>query len=321
METLSEILLTLSRDHRKGLQWFIDHANTEQPWTPSVGSVLLVTKAKGIYKPAWMDYALSVRQVLNSTYPDRDPVIRPDGTWIYQYFQEGNDPEARDEIFTNRSLMACWRDRVPVGVMRQTRGKPNVRYHVLGAALVAGWEDGYFYFEGFSPAGENRGRGSQAEIEIMSREIELDVLESNTFEPESLIDARQRIVASIFRRQGQQQFRQLLLHAYDGKCAVSNCGVPEVLEAAHIVPYIGPETNLISNGLLLRADIHILFDVGKIAVDAETMKLIVSPDLIGTSYEEFNDQQLTLPTDRDKWPSVDALNYIESGQGFKQTPF
>ena len=104
----------------------------------------MATKAKGIYKPGWTPYALSVRQTLDGTYADRDPVRRPDGTWSYLYHQEGHDPNDRDAFYTNGGLMACQRDGVPVGVMRQTRGKPGVRYEVLGLARVAGWDGGPF---------------------------------------------------------------------------------------------------------------------------------------------------------------------------------
>lgn len=131
--------------------WFAHHANTEQPWTPSLDNdLLLVTKAKGIFKPEWSQYALSVRQVLNSPYADHEPIFRPDGTWVYRYYQEGKSPNDRDDYYTNRALMACLRDSVPVGVLRQIQGKPNVRYHILGLAVVTGWDNGYFFFEGCS---------------------------------------------------------------------------------------------------------------------------------------------------------------------------
>jgi len=67
-------------------------------------------------------------------------VLRTDGTWLYAYFQENDDPNARDQEFTNRALMSCLRDRVPVGVMRQVSLKPDVCYRVLGLALVTGWD-------------------------------------------------------------------------------------------------------------------------------------------------------------------------------------
>lgn len=312
MENLGESLNSLAENHRRALQWFIDHADTEQSWPSALeGNLLLVTKAKGIFKPNWSDYALSVRQVLNSPYPDRDPIMRSDGTWVYQYYQEGDKPHLRDQAYTNRSLMACWRDKIPVGVMRQKQGKPHVRYNILGLALVAGWEEGYFFFEGFSPAGISRGKGPQAEIDII-----LSVgTEAEIFDPKDVLDARMRTLASIVRRQGQKEFRQALLDAYIGKCAISKCTVTDALEAAHIVPYLGPKTNHISNGLLLRADLHILFDIGKIAIDTKSMTVVIAPELKQTDYLQFDKVKIYLPNDKHKQPSIEALDQHRSWAG------
>ncbi len=52
--------------------------------------------------------------------------------------------------------------------------------------------------------------------------------------------------------------------------------VLDVLEAAHITPYLGPETNYVTNGLLLRADLHTLFDTGLLAVDPDTRQVLVA---------------------------------------------
>jgi 5-methylcytosine-specific restriction protein A len=46
------------------------------------------------------------------------------------------------------------------------------------------------------------------------------------------------------------------LKIYNEKCAISATNLPPVLEAAHIVPYQGVETNNITNGILLRSDFH-----------------------------------------------------------------
>jgi hypothetical protein len=137
------------------LCWFLEHQGSEQRWPHSLllpeGETLLSSKAKGIYKPRWLPYALSVRESLGEYYPDREPKKRPDGSWEYHYFQENEDPKARDNEYTNRGMMACKRDGVPVGVMRQTKPKPNPRYKVLGLALVTDWREGYFILEGFPP--------------------------------------------------------------------------------------------------------------------------------------------------------------------------
>ena len=58
----------------------------------------------------------------------------------------------------------------------------------------------------------------------------------------------------------------------------------EVLEAAHILPYRGPDTNKVVNGLLLRADVHTLFDSGLIAVDVKNMTVLVDKSLEGSEY-------------------------------------
>lgn len=151
MKTLNEILAQLPSEHSEALQWFVRNANKDLPWTPTLDNgTRLVTQAKGIYKPENSDYALSVRQVLNGPYPDKEPIKLPDGSWLYKYFQEGIKLEERDTYYTNVGLMACMRDSVPVGVLRQTKGSPNVRYQVLGLAMVTNWDKGYFLLEGLS---------------------------------------------------------------------------------------------------------------------------------------------------------------------------
>jgi putative restriction endonuclease len=153
--------------------------------------------------------------------------MRPDGTWLYSYFQEGDNPEGRDTAYTNRGLIACWRDQIPVGVMRQIRAKPNPLYHVLGLAIVAGWDGGYFFLEGFTVEGYSHDRGPGGEIEALTISREQDSNAAGVFDPESIVDGRERIVASIVRRRGQPEFRRRLLELYEGRCAISGCDVVE----------------------------------------------------------------------------------------------
>jgi putative restriction endonuclease len=155
MESLHDLLRLLPERHRSALRWFLEYQGSELPWPDPLqlaeGATLLSSKAKGIYKPGWLPYALSVRESLGEYYPDREPKTRPDRSWEYHYFQENQDPAARDSEYTNRGMMACMRDRVPVGVMRQTLPKPKPKYKILGLALVTAWKDGYFVLEGFPP--------------------------------------------------------------------------------------------------------------------------------------------------------------------------
>jgi putative restriction endonuclease len=309
---LQDLLAPRSARHRIALEWFKRHAGTEQPWPDSLatpdGPTFLATRAKGIYKPSWTQYALSARQVLNSRYPEKGPYFREDGTWSYGYFQDNDNPEARDSEFTNRGLMLCWRDAIPIGVMHQTSPKPAVRYQILGLALVVGWDGGYFFFEGFGPHALAHPGGTHTEIELLAAEQQRLAVDSRSFDPTGIIDSRQRVLAQIVRRRGQQEFRERLLIAYGGRCAITGCDAVEALEAAHIVPYQGDDTNSVQNGLLLRADIHTLFDLGLIGVRPDSMVVVVSERLRVTIYRELAGVPLRVPVNHYDRPSSAALH-------------
>ena len=83
-------------------------------------------------------------------------------------------------------------------------------------------------------------------------------VDDDGFDPSNIEDARKRISRMIAQRRGQSAFRNNLFDAYGGRCAITGCEVPDVLEAAHIFPYRGEDTNKVVNGLLLRADVHTL---------------------------------------------------------------
>src|SRR5262249_43097617 len=73
----------------------------------------------------------------------------------------------------------------------------------------------------------------------------------------------------VLPRLGQGAFRLIVADAYERQCAVSSTKVLHVLESAHIKPYAAEGTHSPSNGLLLRKDIHTLFDLGYITVTPE----------------------------------------------------
>jgi hypothetical protein len=142
-------------------------------------------------------------------------------------------------------------------------------------------------------------------------EVELDQQTNlaeaeGVFDASSIEDARERVAAAIVRRRGQQAFREALLKRYHGRCVVTGCDVVAVLEAAHIVPYQGVATNHPENGLLLRADIHTLFDLGLLAI-TQDLRVAVHPSLFGTSHGELNGRPLLLPPDLVSKPSSGAL--------------
>jgi putative restriction endonuclease len=68
------------------------------------------------------------------------------------------------------------------------------------------------------------------------------------------------------RRLGQGAFRVLVTDTYERQCAITREHTLPVLEAAHIKPVTQGGEHLVSNGLLLRSDVHTLFDRGYVTI-------------------------------------------------------
>lgn len=84
-------------------------------------------------------------------------------------------------------------------------------------------------------------------------------------------------------RLGQGAFRILVTDAYKRRCAISGEKALPVLQAAHIKPFNEQGPNSVNNGLLLRSDLHILFDRGYLTLTPD-YKIEVSRKI----KEEFN---------------------------------
>lgn len=95
-------------------------------------------------------------------------------------------------------------------------------------------------------------------------------------------------------RPEQAAFRADVLSRYAGKCAISGCRIEAVLQAAHILPFSEHVEfrNDVTNGLLLRADVHILFDRALISIDPANYKVVLAPALLKSSYSSFSAIQI-----------------------------
>jgi putative restriction endonuclease len=106
-------------------------------------------------------------------------------------------------------------------------------------------------------------------------------------------------------------FKLRLLEAYDARCAVTGERVVPVLDAAHIQPYLGPASNHVQNGLLLRTDLHRLYDEGLLGVTPD-YSLRVSERIHeewenGKDYYALEGRAVRQPTDSGRRASRDAL--------------
>lgn len=107
-------------------------------------------------------------------------------------------------------------------------------------------------------------------------------------------------------RDGQQEFRKAIIDAY-GRCAVTGCQIEDVLDAAHIIPYVDGRSNIISNGLCLRTDIHRLYDRNLIRIGGDG-HVIVDAAVTCPDYRALHGRALIPPEDRQSAPCKTLLN-------------
>lgn len=145
-------------------------------------------------------------------------------------------------------------------------------------------------------------------------------VQSQSAQPAPLLDesveiAKQRYGKPqvVLPRLGQGAFRIIVADAYERRCALSSSHVLHVLESAHIKPYAVSGTHSPTNGILLREDIHTLFDLGYITVTPE-YKVEVSKKIKeefdnGKEYYSLHGNPIHLPALEQFRPSREMLTW------------
>jgi hypothetical protein len=182
-----------------------------------------------------------------------------------------------------------WRDFVPRGKVGDLR-----KYRLLALAEIA--------------VGTTNPLKPVVNCVVVNRpQIAAGHAEEGVFSPGALQDERARRLREIVERSGGPAFRNKVIAAYGSRCAVTGCDAVAALEAAHSVPYCGPQSNHVSNGLLLRSDIHTLFDLDLIGIDPKTMAVAVATLLSKTTYRELQGNEIRVPKVVSKRPNAQAL--------------
>jgi putative restriction endonuclease len=121
-------------------------------------------------------------------------------------------------------------------------------------------------------------------------------------------------------RLGQRSFRIAVLDTYDRRCAVTNERTLPVLEAAHIRDFADVQQHSINNGLLLRADIHKLFDGGYVTVTPayrfEVSRRIREEFENGRDYYKLHGTEIRLPVNVGDRPNAEFLEW-HNGERFR----
>ncbi len=93
-------------------------------------------------------------------------------------------------------------------------------------------------------------------------------------------------------RPGQGNFRTAMLERYGAECCITGCTVDTLLEAAHIIPYRGDQTNDVTNGLLLRVDLHRLFDAHLVTINPRSLTVEVASSVNDAGYQAYHGKRL-----------------------------
>jgi putative restriction endonuclease len=271
----------------------------QQGFTLEGEHIHLGSTPRGIHRPAQMRRGvLSIK----TTKPKLgrtaryDDALSDDGFFGYAF--QGDDPGNHD----NTALHESFEDQSPL---------------IYFYALVPGVYDILFpcYLTDWNP------RALRCTVAVGSaHELEGRPLEIRVAAPP--IDRRYTTVEAKVRLH-QGEFRELVLGAYERRCAVSNLPIPDLLQAAHIIPDRDergrPE---VSNGLCLSSLHHGAYDRNLLGIDPDG-QIVIAPAVLeqhdGPTLEQaikgYHGQRIRLPRHAEDRPNRDYL--AERFEGFR----
>ena len=139
------------------------------------------------------------------------------------------------------------------------------------------------------------------------------------FIEEASNDVLDKMQIVINKRKNQSHFRKNLLKVYENKCSITNTEITSVLQAAHIISHSESGNNESTNGILLRADLHILFDENLLLIHPKKLTVHLHPDLKNTNYSIFESKKIRQRIDNknpdekylmEKWNKCGWINPI-----------
>ena len=251
-----------------------------------------VNPQRGIFKPRQMQFLLSIKTVFPRPgsrvwYDDQRKVHRQifEGNEVVEYAFMGRNPEAAD----NRWLREAFENQIPIIYFL---GIAPSRYQAMVPAYIAGWD-----------------------AKALKAHVAFGMPDQETLVPPQNALERSYALRTVKQRLHQGSFREAVINAYDGRCALSRIPEPLLLDAAHIIP--DKDENLgqpiVPNGIPLSKIHHAAFDAHLIGIDPD-YRLHVSDRLLdqndGPMLEALkllNDGTIHLPNRTEDWPDRDRL--------------
>lgn len=252
----------------------------------------LINPQRGIFKPQQMHFLLSIKTVFPQPggkvwYNDQRAVHQQifEGDEMIDYAFMGQNPDAAD----NRWLREAFEHRVPIIYFL---GIAPGRYQAMLPAFISGWD----------------ATALKARVSFGMPDQEALVPPENTLE-------RRYALRAVRYRLHQASFREAVITAYKGRCALSGLPEPLLLDAAHIVADKDERFGqpVVSNGIPLSKIHHAAFDAHLIGIDPD-YRLHVSERLLGQNdgpmleaFKRLNGGTIQLPSRTKDRPDRERL--------------
>jgi putative restriction endonuclease len=287
-------------DHLSGLldsQGTIDRASMSTPFFCDGKRLTLVDPQRGIHRPNVMRYLLSITTVMpakgrrvwyaDQTEVHRDVYAENDGI---QYSFMGDDPLTSQ----NQSLKDAAEHQLPVIYFLGL--KPGL-YQANFPVFLSDWNpDDRKVRINFTPS---LGAPATTSFPIAAND-------------------RRYAMRLVKQRLHQAQFREAVIDAYAGRCAISGLREPQLLDAAHIVPDAHEELGfpIVPNGLPLSKLHHAAFDSNLIGIDPDgrvhiSKRLLLAQDgpLLEQGIKAMAGRQILQPNRPEDVPDRDRLSH------------
>jgi putative restriction endonuclease len=244
---------------------------------------------QGIWFPQGFSIPISITSALNGPYRLDDKTTE-DGLHTYAY--RGADPSHRD----NEGLRAAMRTRTPLIYFKEVH---DYRYQAVWPVIILeDHPESLCIFAALDPAYEH---------------LRPDVDTSQI--PYSPIDLRRYAWIQARARLHQSAFRDIVISAYDRRCAICRLNHPELLDAAHITPDADDRgTPIVQNGLSLCKIHHAAYDQDILGVSPD-FEVHIRQDILEErdgpmlrhGLQELNGSRLVLPSRTTDYPDRDRL--------------
>ncbi len=257
------------------------------------GERVPLVSMQGIFKPRLLSGApLSIRTSAEGPYSDS---FGPDGLLRYAY--RGTDPEHRD----NRGLRFAMAREIPLVYFH---GILEGKYLAAWPVFVVGDDRGALRFT----VALDDARHVSAGLRLGRDEV------ADSLDPESAA-RRSYVTATLRVRLHQRSFRERVLLAYRGQCALCRLRHEELLDAAHIIPDADEEGEpIVPNGLALCKLHHAAFDRQFLTVRPdyriEVRRAILDEDdgpMLLHGLQGMHEQRILLPRSRELYPDPERL--------------